>query len=631
MTDASAPAPELRAGRTVWARNLALPVRDFLGTEVGSSIVLLAAAVAALLWANVDWSSYQSLWATDFSIRLGSHGISQDLRGWVNNGLMTFFFLVIGLEARREFDVGDLREKRRATLPLLAGLGGLTVPILIYLAFNAGGAGASGWGAAMSTDTAFALGVLALVGRSCPDRLRVFMLTVFVVDDLVALLVIGIAYSHNVVYGYLAVAAVLVLVVLVLRSLEIRRGLLYAALGAVMWVAVYESGVEPVIVGLIMGLLTYAYPATRLDLERATKLFRSFREQPTPELARTAQRSLVLSVSPNERLQNIWHPWASYVVVPLFALANAGIPISGTLLRNSFTSAITLGILVGYVVGKPVGIAGTAWILSRVRPGMRLPVGWGPLIGSGIVAGIGFTVSLLIASLAFHGEQLQEAKVGVLGSAVAASLLGWLAFRIVRLLPARYRTGSSERLVDLAVPVDPERDHVRGGGDAPVTLVEYGDFECPFCGRAEPAVRRIVAEFGDDLRYVFRHLPLADVHPNAPLAAEAAEAAGAQGKFWEMHDLLFEHQDALRPMDLVGYAGELGLDVDRFTDELRRHVYAARVADDIDTADQSGVTGTPTFFVNGRRQQGSFDIDLLTAAVSAALQRSRLSSPRPGG
>jgi len=630
MADAGAAAPEL-TGRTVWARNLALPVRDFLGTEVGSSSFLLGAAVAALVWANVDWSSYQSLWATEFSIRLGSHAISQDLHGWVNNGLMTFFFLVIGLEARREFDVGDLREKRRATLPLLAGLGGLTVPVLIYLAFNLGGSAASGWGTAMSTDTAFALGVLALVGRSCPDRLRVFMLTVVVVDDLVALVVIGTAYSHHVVYGYLAVAAVLLVVVFVLRSLEFRNGPVYAALGAAMWLTVYESGVEPVVVGLLMGLLTYAYPATRLDLERATNLFRSFREQPTPELARTARRSLVLSVSPNERLQSLWHPWTSYVVVPLFALANAGIAISGTLLRSSFTSTVTLGILVGYVVGKPVGITGAAWILTRLRPGTRLPVGWAPLVSSGIVAGIGFTVSLLIAGLAFHGEQLQEAKVGVLSAALAASVLGWLAFRIVGLLPARWTAGTSERLVDLAVPVDPKRDHVRGAGDAPVTLVEYGDFECPYCGRAEPAVREIVKEFGEDLRFVFRHLPLADVHPNAQLAAEAAEAAGAQGRFWEMHDLLFEHQDALKPMDLVGYAGDLGLDVDRFTDELRRRVYAARVAEDIDTADQSGVTGTPTFFVNGRRQQGSFDIDLLTAAVRAALQRARLSSPRSGG
>ncbi len=197
MADAGAAAPGL-TGRTVWARNLALPVREFLGTEVGSSLFLLGATVAALLWANVDWSSYQSVWATELSIRVGSHGITQDLHGWVNNGLMTFFFLVIGLEARREFDVGDLRERRRAMLPLLAGLGGLAVPVLIYLAFNVGGSGASGWGAAMSTDTAFALGVLALVGRSCPDRLRVFMLTVVVVDDLVALLVIGTAYSHDV-------------------------------------------------------------------------------------------------------------------------------------------------------------------------------------------------------------------------------------------------------------------------------------------------------------------------------------------------------------------------------------------------------------------------------------------------
>ncbi len=625
MADAGAAAPEL-TGRTVWARNLAVPVRDFLGTEVGSSLFLLGATVVALLWANVDWSSYQSFWATELSIRLGGHGISQDLHGWVNNGLMTFFFLVVGLEARREFDVGDLRERRRAMLPLVAGIGGLVVPVLIYLAFNAGGSGASGWGAAMSTDTAFALGVLALVGRSCPDRLRVFMLTVVVVDDLVALLVIGTAYSHNVVYGYLLVAAALFLVVLVLRSLEVRLGVLYAALGAVMWVVVYKSGVEPVIVGLVMGLLTYAYPATRLDLERATKLFRSFREQPTPELARTAQRSLVLSVSPNERLQNLWHPWTSYVIVPLFALANAGIPISRTLLRNSFSSAVTLGIVVGYVVGKPVGIVGATWILTRLRPGLRLPVGWAPLVGSGIVAGIGFTVSLLIASLAFHGEQLQEAKVGVLTAALAASLLGWLAFRLIRLLPARFRTGTSERLVDLAVPVDRKRDHVRGSDDAPVTLVEYGDFECPFCGQAEPAVREVVREFGDDLRYVFRHLPLADVHPRAQLAAEAAEAASTQGKFWEMHDVLFEHQDALKPTDLVEYAGELGLDVDQFTDELRRRVYASRVAEDIDTADASGVTGTPTFFVNGRRHHGAFDIDTLSAAVRGALQRARLSA-----
>ena len=529
MAEAGAAAPGL-TGRTVWARNLALPVRDFLSTEVGSSFFLLGATVAALLWANVDWSSYQSLWATELSIRVGSHGISQDLHGWVNNGLMTFFFLVIGLEARREFDVGDLRERRRAMLPLLAGLGGLAVPVLVYLAFNLGGSGASGWGAAMSTDTAFALGVLAVVGRSCPDRLRVFMLTVVVVDDLVALVVIGAAYSHDVVYGYLAVAAVLLVVVLVLRSLEFRSGPLFAAIGAAMWLTVYESGVEPVITGLAMGLLTYAYPATRLDLERATKLFRSFREQPTPELARTAQRSLVLSVSPNERLQNLWHPWTSYVIVPLFALANAGIPISRTLLRHSFASSVTLGILVGYVVGKPVGIAGATWILSRLRPGLRLPVGWAPLVGGGVVAGIGFTVSLLIASLAFHGEQLQEAKVGVLTAALAASLLGWLAFRVVALLPARYRTATSERLVDLAVPVDRERDHVRGSDEAPVTLVEYGDYECPFCGRAEPVVREIVDEFGDDLRYVFRAAAARRRAPARPAGGRGGGGGGGAGQ-----------------------------------------------------------------------------------------------------
>ena len=620
--------------RTAWSRNVGTPLREFLGTETGSAVVLLAATIAALLWVNVDASSYGDVWSTELSIRIGGAGLSQDVQHWVNDGLMTFFFFVVGLEARREFDMGELRERRRFALPLLAGLGGMAVPIGIYLAINAGHASAHGWGTAMSTDTAFALGVLILVGPQLSGRLRAFMLTVVVVDDIVALLVIATVYTTSLTAVPLAAAGGLLLVVLVVRFLGVRQGLVYALLGAAMWVAVFKSGVDPVIVGLVMGLLTYAYPAARVDLERATDLYRLFREQPTPELARSAQVGLEYAISPNERLQHLYHPWSSYVFVPLFALGNAGIPIDGAFLSRAFSSPITLGILVAYVAGKPVGIVGASWLATRLSRGrLRLPVGWAALAGGGAIAGIGFTVSILIASLAFHGAQLQEAKLGVLSAAVCAALLSWLVFRATALLPlalrARLIVGPAEAIVDLAAEVDPERDHIRGSADARVTLVEYGDFECPYCGRAESVIRELLADFGD-VRYVWRHLPLADVHPHAQRAAEAAEAAAEQGAFWEMHDLLFQHQDALRPSDLEGYARSLGLDAERFNDELRTHDYAARVADDVDSADLSGVSGTPTFFVNGRRHYGAYDIAGLSASVRAAKAREIATAARAG-
>ncbi len=260
---------------------------------------------------------------------------------------------------------------------------------------------------------------------------------------------------------------------------------------------------------------------------------------------------------------------------------------------------------------------------------MRPPVGWAATIGGGTIAGIGFTVSLLIAALAFHGVELREAKLGVLSAALCASTLTWLVFRATAMLPRRARIrallGTSETLVDLAVPVDPERDHLRGPAEAPVTVVEYGDFECPYCGRAEPVVRELLADFGD-VRYVWRHLPLSDVHPHADLAAEASEAAAAQGAFWEMHDLLLDHQGALRLDDLEGYAERLDLDLDRFRDELNRHAHAPRIEEDVDSADGSGVTGTPTFFVNDRRHDGAYDVATLSAAVRAAGARSVIAS-----
>ncbi|HTX83923.1 MAG TPA: Na+/H+ antiporter NhaA [Streptosporangiaceae bacterium] len=608
--------------RTAWARNLQTPLRSFLRTETGGATVLLAMTLVALAWVNIDASSYDAVWGARLSVQIAGSGVTLDLREWVNSGLMAFFFFVFGLEARREFDMGELRERRRLALPVAAGLGGLAVPVAIYLAFNAGGPAAHGWGAAMSTDTAFALGTLALTGPRFPDRVRAFLLSVAVVDDLISLVVIGTVYTQAVVLAPLGIAAGLFAVILLLRRARIRYGMAYAVLGIAAWVAVLKGGVDPVVVGLVMGLLTFAYPAARTDLERASDLFRSFREQPTPELAQSARAGLATALSPNERLQQLYHPWTSYVIVPLFALANAGITLGSAFLARAYASPITLGILIGYVAGKPLGIAGASWLLARLSRGrLRPPVGWATVTGVGTIAGVGFAVSILIATLAFSGIQLQEAKLGVLTTVVAAPLVTWLVFRLTALLPAglqvRALLGTSELITDLGVPVDPRIDRIRGPARSLVTIVEYGDFECPYCGQAEPVIRDLLAGHGD-VRYVWRHLPLNDVHPHAQLAAEAAEAAADQGAFWEMHDLLLRHQDHLLMSDLTRYAGDLGLDGARFAERIRKRAGAARIAEDVDSADLSGVSGTPTFFINGRRHYGSYDITALTAAVRAA-------------
>lgn len=619
-------------GRTAWARSMAAPVRDFLATETGGAAVALAATVAALVWANSPWShSYEAVWTTRLSIRIGGAGISADLRHWVNQGLMTLFFLVVGLEAKRQLDLGELRERRRLAIPVVAALFGIALPICIYLAFNAGGPGAGDWGAAMSTDTAFALAGLALVAPRSATRMRVFLLSLAVVDDLAGLLVIAFAYTTHVSVLALAVAIALFGVLLGLRWARVGRRPLSIGVAVAMWGAMFFSGIDPVISGLAIGLATSAYPPSREDLERAIELTRSFREQPTPALARSAQQGVVSAISANERLQYELHPWTSYVIVPLFALANAGVHLGGGVLSGAVSSPVTLGIVVAYLVGKPLGVAGGSWLASRpALRGPRAPISSPLLVAGGTCAGVGFTVSLLISSLAFHGRALAEAKIGALATVILAPALTWVVLRLVRRLPrelrARQIAGTAEDILDLSEDVDPEIDHIRGPADAPVTLVEYGDFECPYCGQAEQSIRQLLTSHGDDVRYVWRHLPLNDVHASAQIGAEAAEAAAAQGRFWEMYDLLLAHQGQLEPDDLTEYARQAGLDVPRFLEEMRRRDHAGRVSRDVSSADESGVSGTPTFFINGRRHYGVYDLETLTAAVEAAKRRAQLTA-----
>lgn len=605
---------------TPWVRRSAVPLRAFIQTEAGSAGVLVAAVVAALVWANVAPGSYAQVWDTRVALGVGRWGTSHALREWVDSGLMTLFFLVVGLEARREFDLGDLRERRRFVLPLAAGLVGMAVPVALFLAVTAGTSSAHGWGVAMSTDTALALGLLAILGRDIPDKVRTFVLTVFVVDDLVALLVIAVFYSSHVELVPLLVALAAFAALLLVVRLQVGSRLLFAALAVVVWATLWASGIDPVVAGLAIGLSASAYTPNRDELEQATALVREFREQPTAELARVARGGVSSALSPNARLQVAYHRWTSYLIVPVFALANAGITLHPSFLADAYTSRITLAVVLGYVVGKPLAVVATSAVVTAVSRGrIRPPVGWASVLGSGTIAGIGFTVALLIATRAYSGQALAQAKLGALTAAFLASLVTWLVFRVVAALPARVRdvalVGDPRLIQDLVPAVDPVRDHVRGSSTARITVIEFGDFQCPYCGQAEPVVRALLAD--TDVRYVWRHLPLPDVHPQAQIAAEAAEAAAEQGAFWAMHDLLLEHQDELQPKDLLRHAATLGLDVERFRVALADHRHATRVAQDVESADLSGAAGTPSFYINGQRHHGAYDVATLTAAIRA--------------
>ena len=597
------------------------PLRRFLATESGSAVLLVAAIVIALAWANSPWSAgYDSLWATEGSVRLGDVAIAMDLGHWINDGLMAVFFFVIGLEVRRDLAVGELTDRRRVVLPVVAGIGGMVVPVLLYLLIAPGGEAAQGWGVVIGTDTAFLLGTLALVGPATSTQLRVFLLTLTVVDDIVAVTVIGVVYSDAIDIPTLAVAVVGVAVLAVLGRVGVWRAWPYALVTVVIWVATVGSGLHASIAGMIAGLLIPAFAPQREAVEGAAVRFRAFRQSPMAAAGRSATTALARAVPVNERGQIVLHPWASYVIVPLFALANAGVDLRGGVLAEALGSPVTWAVAVGLVGGKFLGIGFGALGGAALRLG-RLPQGVGPgqVLGGAVLSGIGFTVSLLIIRLSFDSPRLRdEATVGVLLALGLATALGWVVFRLAAVLHGETSAGLP---TTLARPVDPGRDHIRGPVSAPVTLVEYADFECPFCARATGVAKEVREHFGDDLRYVFRHLPLPDVHPHAELASAAAEAAAAQGRFWEMHDLLFARQDELKLEDLAGYAGRLGLDVEEFLRDVDEQRHAARIREDVADAEAGGARGTPTFFIGSERHVGLYDAQSLIAQLEVARGR----------
>jgi NhaA family Na+:H+ antiporter len=400
-------------------------LREFLATEVAGGVALLLAALVAVVWANSPWSEgYHQLWETDLAVNLGQWSLRLDLRHWVTEGLMAIFFVVVGLEVKRELVEGELRDLRRAALPVVAAVGGMVVPALLYLALNAGDQGHRGWGIPMATDIAFALGVAALVGRGLPSSLRLFLLTLAIVDDIGAIVVIAFVYSEGVGWWWLGVAGVILSGAYVVRETGVVFTPLFVAFGIGIWLALHEAGVHATLAGVAMGLLAPAQP--RLSREIVLSRTDELADVSTPKAARVTSRIARLSVSQTEWLEHALHPWSSLVVVPVFALANAGVPLSVDALEQAATSPITWGVAIGLVVGKVVGISAFAWLAWRVGVA-TLPTGatWRDVIGVAALAGIGFTVSLFVTGLAFEAEGLQdEAKVGIFAASLAATLVG---------------------------------------------------------------------------------------------------------------------------------------------------------------------------------------------------------------
>lgn len=430
------------------------PLQEFLRTSTASGAVLFGAVIGALLWANLAPTSYAGFWHTEAGIAFGGWSLELDLRHWVNDGLMTIFFLVVGLEIKREVTTGELRRWRAAALPVLAAIGGMVVPAAIYLVVTAGGPASRGWGVPMATDIAFALGVLALAARHAPARLKPLLLTLAIVDDIGAILVIAIFYSSGVSFVNLELALLMIVLILLAQRAHIRSPLLYVVLGALLWYEVYLGGIHPTIAGVILGLLTpaNAFQRPRAVSEEAIRTANQTVDDPSPPDADAAawMRLAWLSkeaVPPLTRVEHLLLPWSSFVVLPTFALANAGVQITAGAISAALGSAVALGIVLGLVIGKPMGVtlvaaAGVRGRLARLPGG----VGWGDLCGMGVVAGVGFTMSLFIAELAFKGTGLlDQAKIAILVASLVAGVAGYLVLWLAPNAPEAPEDGAEGR------------------------------------------------------------------------------------------------------------------------------------------------------------------------------------------
>jgi NhaA family Na+:H+ antiporter len=401
-------------------------MRRFLHVEAAGGIALLTATIAALIWANVAGDSYTEFWHSEIGLDIAGFELSEDLLHWVNDLLMAVFFFVVGLEIKREWEVGELVDRRAALLPAVGAIGGMVAPALIFVAINAGGENIDGWGIPMATDIAFAVGVIALLGDRVPGALKVFLLTLAIVDDIGAIVVIAVFYSDALKWNWLATAAVLIALTYVLKRIRVWYLPVYVVLAGGIWLALFESGVHATLAGVILGIIT---PTHALNPNMSREQVEAAIVDPSMDetaSAMEAARFINESVPVGSRLIRAVHPWSSFVIIPVFALANAGIELSGSALADAATSRVSLGIGAGLIIGKIVGITGAVAI--AVRSGAaRLPNGatMTQVIGVTAVAGIGFTVSLFISGLAFDDPKaVSEAKIGILAASIVAAALG---------------------------------------------------------------------------------------------------------------------------------------------------------------------------------------------------------------
>ncbi len=581
-----------------------------------AAALLLGFTIAAILWANSPWGhGYFQFWATPVGLSFGEWHAELTVREFVNDGLMTFFFFAVGLEVKGQFTIGELTERSRAVVPVVAAIAGLVVPALIFLLFNPSGDTARAWGVVISTDTAFLIGALAIIAPKYPARLRTFLLTLAVVDDIGALLAIAVFYSERIRFGPLLVAALLLAGLILVRYLPtLARGPVYSILAVGLWLALHAGGVHATLAGVAVALVIPVFTPERQRVEAAVEVIRAFRQSPNSQYARAATRSLRESISINERLLTSFGPYISFGVLPIFALANAGVRLDAATVTAAVRSPLTWGVVVGLVVGKLVGITGATWLLQRfgmgrLAPGLTLR----RVAGGAAVSGIGFTIALFIVDIAIKDPHSADlARVGVLVASVVAFAAGWAIFRLTDWLSPPVPIG-----LKLVRPIEPERDHYRGRPDAPLTLVEYGDFECPFCGRATGMIDELLKHFGDELCYVWRHFPLERAHPRALDAAHASEAAAVQGKFFDMGVMMFEFQEYLEWEHIYRYADQVGCDIKKFDEDLHSPRVLLRVEDDAQDAELMDLNATPTFFVNGIRHQGPWDAASLIRALEA--------------
>jgi NhaA family Na+:H+ antiporter len=432
---------------TAVSRRVVRPLQEFLQTSSASALLLLTAVVIALVWANSPWSaSYERLWSTELSLHVGEWSLSKELVHWIDDGLMTIFFLVVGLEVKRELTTGELRAWRAAAVPAIAAVGGMAIPGLIFLALNVGGPFERGWGVPMATDIAFALGALALAAAHAPMSLKPLLLTLAIVDDIGAIVVIALFYSPGVVFEPMLAAIGIVLGIVALQRIHVRATLPYLILGVGLWYATLRAGIHPTIAGVVLGLLTPSEPfqrpaAVSSEARRIADTTSDDPRSPDEDAYLWMRLSWLSkeSVSPLARVEHLLLPWSSFVILPIFALANAGVALSWTALADVATTPLGLGIVLGLVLGKPIGVLLGSILAVRSRLGVLHPdVGWGNLTGVGATAGIGFTVALFIAGLAFRdGADLDLAKVAILVASALAAALGHVLLRVFSKSPPR--------------------------------------------------------------------------------------------------------------------------------------------------------------------------------------------------